>query len=175
MVDESMKNALRQWTIVQPIVSSFVSAMVRDYTARDDLMQDIAIAILESYDRYDPSQLFAAWAIGIARNHVRLYFRTVHRDKLRFSDSIIDLLSEDYSQIASSEIHRMEYLQTCFDKLDARAKELCRARYTENQKPHQIAQWLGGSPNGVAKSLQRIRQQLKQCIERQVQLDRGAS
>ncbi|MFN6300679.1 MAG: sigma-70 family RNA polymerase sigma factor [Planctomycetota bacterium] len=170
-----MKNALRQWTVVQPIVSSFVTAMVRDYSARDDLMQDIAIAILESYDRYDPSQLFAAWAIGIARNHVRLYFRTVHRDKLRFSDSIIDLLSEDYSKIASHEIHRLEYLQTCLDKLDARAKELCRARYTENQKPHQIAQWLGGSPNGVAKTLQRIRQQLKQCIERQVQLDRGAS
>lgn len=175
MVDESMRNALRQWTIVQPIVSSFVSAMVRDNTARDDLMQDIAVAILESHDRYDPSQPFAAWAIGIARNQVRLYFRTVHRDKLRFSDSIIDLLSEDYSQIASSEIHRMEYLQTCFDKLDARAKELCRARYTENQKPAQIAQWLGGSPNGVAKSLQRIRQQLKQCIERQIQLDRGIS
>ena len=113
MVEESMRNALRQWTIVQPIVSSFVSAMVRDYTARDDLMQDIAIAILESHDRYDPSQPFAAWAIGIARNHVRLYFRTVHRDKLRFSDSIIDLLSEDYSKIASHEIHRLEYLQTC--------------------------------------------------------------
>ncbi|MFM7926234.1 MAG: sigma factor, partial [Pirellula sp.] len=56
-----MRNALRQWTVVQPIVSSFVSAMLRDYSARDDLMQDIAIAILESHDRYDPSQPFAAW------------------------------------------------------------------------------------------------------------------
>lgn len=174
MVDESMKNAMRQWTIAQPIVSSFVSAMVRDYSARDDLMQDIAIAVLESFDRYDPSQPFAAWAIGVARNRVRLYFRTLHRDRLRFSDSIIDLLSEDFSKISTSELHRLEYLQTCVDKLDARAKELCQARYSENQKPAQIAQWLGGSPNGVAKALQRIREQLKDCIQRHVQLDGGS-
>ena len=174
MVDESMKNAMRQWTIAQPIVSSFVSAMVRDYSARDDLMQDIAIAVLESFDRYDPSQPFAAWAIGVARNQVRLYFRTLHRDRLRFSDSIIDLLSEDFSKISTSELHRLEYLQTCVDKLDARAKELCQARYSENQKPAQIAQWLGGSPNGVAKALQRIREQLKDCIQRHVQLDGGS-
>jgi len=169
-----MKNAMRQWTIAQPIVSSFVSAMVRDYSARDDLMQDIAIAVLESFDRYDPSQPFAAWAIGVARNRVRLYFRTLHRDRLRFSDSIIDLLSEDFSKISTSELHRLEYLQTCVDKLDARAKELCQARYSENQKPAQIAQWLGGSPNGVAKALQRIREQLKDCIQRHVQLDGGS-
>ena len=174
MVDESMKNAMRQWTIAQPIVSSFVSAMVRDYSARDDLMQDIAIAVLESFDRYDPSQPFAAWAIGVARNQVRLYFRTLHRDRLRFSDSIIDLLSEDFSKISTSELHRLEHLQTCVDKLDARAKELCQARYSENQKPAQIAQWLGGSPNGVAKALQRIREQLKDCIQRHVQLDGGS-
>jgi RNA polymerase sigma-70 factor (ECF subfamily) len=118
VVDESMKNAMRQWTIAQPIVSSFVSAMVRDYSAADDLMQDIAIAVLESFDRYDPSQPFAAWAIGVARNRVRLYFRTLHRDRLRFSDSIIDLLSEDFSKISTSELHRLEHLQTCVDKLD---------------------------------------------------------
>jgi RNA polymerase sigma-70 factor (ECF subfamily) len=118
VVDESMKNAMRQWTIAQPLVSSFVSAMVRDYSARDDLMQDIAIAVLESFDRYDPSQPFAAWAIGVARNQVRLYFRTLHRDRLRFSDSIIDLLSEDFSKISTSELHRLEHLQTCVDKLD---------------------------------------------------------
>jgi RNA polymerase sigma-70 factor (ECF subfamily) len=81
-------------------------------------MQDIAIAVLESFDRYDPSQPFAAWAIGVARNQVRLYFRTLHRDRLRFSDSIIDLLSEDFSKISTSELHRLEHLQTCVDKLD---------------------------------------------------------
>jgi RNA polymerase sigma-70 factor (ECF subfamily) len=175
MVDESMKKAMRQWTIVQPIVSSFVHSMVRDYSTRDDLMQDIAIAVLESFDRYDSSQPFAAWAIGIARNHVRLYFRAVHRSRLRFSDSILDLLSEEFAATDTREIHRLEHLQTCLDQLDGRAKELCRARYAEGQKPQQIADWLGGSPNGIAKALQRIRERLRECIDRQAQFDGGAS
>jgi len=140
MVDESMKNALRHWTVVQPIVSSYVHSLVRDYSARDDLMQDIAIAVLESYDRYDPAEPFAAWAIGIARNHVRLYFRTVHRSRLRFSDAFMDQLSESFSQVSTPEIHHLEHLQTCLDQLDGRAKQLCEARYVENQKPSQISQ-----------------------------------
>jgi len=93
MVDETMRNAMRHWTIVQPLVSSFVHSMVGDRTARDDLMQDIAIAVLESFERYESSQPFAGWAVGIARNHVRLYFRTVHRSRLRFSDSMMEQLS----------------------------------------------------------------------------------
>ena len=107
MVDESMKHALRHWTIVQPIVSSYVHSLVRDYSTRDDLMQDIAIAVLESFDRYDPAQPFAAWAIGIARNHLRLHFRTVHRSRLRFSDSFMDQLSESFSQVSSRELHHL--------------------------------------------------------------------
>lgn len=173
MVDESMRNALRHWTVVQPIVSAFVHSMVRDYSSRDDLMQDIAIAVLESFDRYNPSEPFAAWAIGIARNQVRLYYRTTHRSRLRFCDPILDQLSEEFTKISSHELHRLEHLQTCLDQLDGRAKELCLARYSENQKPSQIAQWLGGSPNGIAKALQRIRERLKECIDRQVQLEGG--
>jgi RNA polymerase sigma-70 factor (ECF subfamily) len=173
MVDESMKHALRHWTIVQPIVSSYVHSLVRDYSTRDDLMQDIAIAVLESFDRYDPAQPFAAWAIGIARNHLRLHFRTVHRSRLRFSDSFMDQLSESFSQVSPRELHHLEHLQTCLDQLDGRAKQLCEARYSENQKPSQISRWLGGSPNGVAKALQRIRERLRECIDRQVQLERG--
>lgn len=174
MVDESMKHALRHWTIVQPIVASYVHSLVRDHSTRDDLMQDIAIAVLESFDRYDPAQPFAAWAIGIARNHVRLHFRTVHRSRLRFSDSFMDQLSESFSQVSPRELHYLVHLQTCLDQLDGRAKQLCEARYSENQKPSQISQWLGGSPNGVAKALQRIRERLRECIDRQVQLDGGS-
>lgn len=174
MVDESMKHALRHWTIVQPIVASYVHSLVRDHSTRDDLMQDIAIAVLESFDRYDPAQPFAAWAIGIARNHVRLHFRTVHRSRLRFSDSFMDQLSESFSQVSQRELHHLEHLQTCLDQLDGRAKQLCEARYSENQKPSQISQWLGGSPNGVAKALQRIRERLRECIDSQVQLDGGS-
>jgi RNA polymerase sigma-70 factor (ECF subfamily) len=175
MVDESMKNAMRHWTIAQPIVASFVHAMVRDRTARDDLMQDIAIAVLESFDRYDPSQPFAGWAVGIARNHVRLYFSAMQRSKLRFSESVIEQLSSDFSLASPLDLDRLDHLQTCLEQLDGRAKQLCTARYTENQKPIQIAQWLGGTPNGVAKALQRIRERLKECIDRQAKLDGGVS
>ncbi|MBU6385631.1 MAG: sigma-70 family RNA polymerase sigma factor [Planctomycetes bacterium] len=173
MVDETMRNAMRHWTIVQPLVSSFVHSMVGDRTARDDLMQDIAIAVLESFERYDSSQPFAGWAVGIARNHVRLYFRTVHRTRLRFSDSMMEQLSIEFSELAPKELHRLEHLQTCLEQLDGRARELCKARYADDQKPNQMARHFGGTPNGIAKALQRIRQRLRECIDRQELLGGG--
>ena len=150
MIDEAMKQAMRQWTLVQPLVGSFVYSLVRDRSARDDLMQDIAIAVLESFGRYDPSQPFSAWAIGIARNQIRLHFRTVHRDRLRFSDTLIDQLANDFSG-SRAEVSQFrdlhEHLQHCVGSLDGRAKELCHARYSENKKPAEIAIHLGGTPN----------------------------
>jgi DNA-directed RNA polymerase specialized sigma24 family protein len=62
-VNENVKFVMRQWTLAQPVVSSFIGAMVRDFSDRDDVLQETAVAVLESADRYDPNRTRPAAAM----------------------------------------------------------------------------------------------------------------
>lgn len=170
MVDESTRQAMRQWTLVQPVVSSYVAAMVRDRSARDDLMQEIAIAVLESFSRYDTQSPFTAWTMGIARNHIRNYFRSLSRNSIVFDDDLLASLADSFAATESQELQQLEHLHHCLMQLDGRAKELCHARYAENKTPKQIALLLDSTPNRIAKALQRIRERLRDCIQLQARV-----
>ncbi len=74
-MNPTTRQVMRQWTLAQPVIASYITALVRDFAVRDDLLQDVAVAVLESVDRYDPSKPFIGWAIGITRNILRNHFR----------------------------------------------------------------------------------------------------
>ena len=77
-IDESTRRVTRLWTLTQPKVSAFVTSVVRDFKDRDDLVQDIAVAVFESFDKYDPERPFVQWAMGVARNQFKNYLRQRH-------------------------------------------------------------------------------------------------
>ena len=159
------EHVMRQWTLAQPVVSSYLTALVRDFAARDDLLQDVAVAVLESVDRYDPSRPFVGWAIGIARNSVRQYYRTSGREPLVFDAELTGQLAVTFERVSSDQLQRLDFLQDCLPRLDGRAQAICSLRYTDGLKPAAIARALGMRANSVSKALQRIRQQLRECID----------
>jgi len=176
-VDESIRQATRLWTLAQPTVSSFVASMVRDFRDRDDVLQDIAVAVVESFERWDPERSFVAWAIGIARNQVGLYLRKRRRDArvLEFDSEVMDRLEIAFVAAATDEIPKLDFLQDCLKSLEGRARAMFELRYQQDLKPSAIAASLGMTANGVAKSLQRVRDQLRECVELRAASQGGAS
>lgn len=166
-MDERVLKATKQWTLVQPVVSAFVGAIVRDFSARDDVLQETAVAILESYERYDDSRPFQAWALGIARNQVRLYLKRQNRELLTFDEQAIANIAEAFED-CSMYLRNLEHLQACLGKLDPKARNFLELRYAADLKPAAIARQVDLSANAVAKALQRIREVLRQCIQRHV-------
>ncbi|MEZ6142822.1 MAG: sigma-70 family RNA polymerase sigma factor [Zavarzinella sp.] len=156
--------ATRLWTLAVPVVSAFITSLVRDFPDRDDVLQETAVAVLESFSRYDPAQSFVGWAIGIARNQVRLHFRRKSRDRIAFDSEVIDALANAFAEQPPHDI-KHDRLGECFDALDYRSKELCRLRYEQDLKPAMIGKKVGMAPNAVAKALQRVRDRLRECIE----------
>jgi RNA polymerase sigma-70 factor (ECF subfamily) len=57
-------------------------------------------------------------------------------------------------------------LGECVKLLEGRAREICDYRYRAGLKPGRIAQLLGLAPNTVSKALERLRGDLRDCIER---------
>jgi RNA polymerase sigma-70 factor (ECF subfamily) len=157
---------MRQWTLAQPVVSSFIGAMVRDFADRDDVLQETAVAVLESADRYDPDRPFIAWALGIARNQIRMYLRRNNQERLVFDESVLQLLEDSFATVSAHEVHRLRFLRDCLQRLDPREQLLFQLRYAEDLKPAAIGEQLGLAANTVSKALQRLRDQLRTCIDR---------
>lgn len=172
-MDSKTIQATRLWTLAQPVVSAFVISVVRDFSARDDVLQEVAVAVMESFDRYDPQRPFVGWAMGIAQNQVRLYLRRIQRDRLVFDDDVLVQLAVAFEETSPERSQTLGFLRGCLDQLEGRARELCELRYGRDLKPAAIAESLGMSGNTVAKALQRIRDQLRACVERKAAVEGG--
>lgn len=169
-MNDSVRMATRLWTLALPRVSAFVGAQVRDVQDRDDILQDTAIAVIESIDRFDPTQNFTAWAIGIARNQVRLHYRRKSRDRSLLDTDSLDVLQAIMAEPDFADDQLYLHLEECMEGLESRARDLCRLRYDEDLKPAAIADRLGMTANHVAKSLQRIRDRLRDCMHRKAEM-----
>lgn len=165
-MDERTRQATRLWTLAQPTISAFVTSMVRDFRDRDDVLQETAVAVVESFGRYDPERSFVGWALGIARNQVGLYLRRRGREVAVFDSEAVEQLALAFENESQSDLRRLDYVRECMSLLEGRARRICELRYHDDRKPASIAEVVGMSANSVAKALQRIREQLRVCIER---------
>lgn len=164
-MDDRLRHVTRQWTLAQPAVAAFLTAVVRDFRERDDLLQEVAVAVIEGYDRYDATRPFVPWALGIARNRVGLWLRSRKRSRLTFDTAAVESLAVAFAEIPAADYRRLDRLAECVGRLEGRARELCDLRYREDLKPAAIAARLGMQANAVAKALERVRARLRDCIE----------
>ena len=164
-MDKSELQATRLWTLAQPKVSAFVTSVVRDFRDRDDLVQDIAVAVIESFDTYDAEKPFVAWAMGVARNQVGLYLRRRRNDRNVFDTATIHCLEAAFAEIPKHQSDRLSFLQECIQGLENRTRQLCDLRYRDGLKPAAISSATGMNGTTVRKALQRAREQLRDCIE----------
>lgn len=164
-MDSSSAQFTRLWTGTLPKVAAFVGSMVHDVSDRDDVLQDTAVAAMSAFERYDPERPFAAWVIGVARNQIRLYLRRKSKDPHLFDDDALDNLVHAFSGMQPEENDRLSKLEFCIEQLEGRARQIFEYRYSHDLKPAAISQKMGISPNTVAKALQRLREQLRTCID----------
>lgn len=157
--------AIRQWTLVLPLVSAYLGGVVSSKSDRDDLLQETAVAVWKSYATFDPARPFSSWVLGIAQNVVRNHFRRLSRERLVFDDLLLASLAESFESVASEQSSLLEHLDDCLGKLTPEARKVCEMRYREELPLETISVRLGKSTAAVAKTLQRIREHLRRCIE----------
>ena len=171
-IDERTRKVTRLWTQAQPKVSAFVTAVVRNFNDRDDLIQDIAVAVFESFDAYDPERPFIQWAMGVARNQFRTYLRTRQKERNVFDLDTVKALETAFAKLPKTEAIELDFLRDCLQQLDSKGRRLCEMRYQKDLKPAAISESLNVPGTAVRKALQRIREQLRTCIELKASTER---
>lgn len=162
---------MRLWTAAQPTVSGYVRALVRDRAVADEVLQETSLVLFRRFDEYDEERPFVAWAIGIARFQVLSLSRDAARSRVAFDTDLLARFTETWAELAPGASDRSLFLQDCILRLAARARQMVRLRYYDGLTAEEIARQIGGTGASVRVALQRIRQQLRECVERQLRAE----
>lgn len=166
MMQESRftKAFIRNLTQAQPRVFAYVMTLLPDPEAAQDVLQETNTVLLEKADEYDESRDFVRWACGIARFKVLAYRRDRGRDRLVFSDAMMERLAEAEPVGGEQWDQRQRALRHCVDQLSERHRDMVAMRYGPGGSVAEIARRLGRSVNAVSVTLAKVRKALGECV-----------
>jgi RNA polymerase sigma-70 factor (ECF subfamily) len=165
--DESSDRALlaADWERARTAVFAQLVAGIGSFHDAEDVLQEVAVSVAKSYGTYDPSRPFISWALGIARNHMLMYFRKHQRDRLVFNEHLMHVIGQHLESIAEEPAdHRRETLHKCLNQLDADRRHLIEMRYSSGLSVEEMARRLDKSIAAVKGSLHRVRRVLEKCV-----------
>jgi RNA polymerase sigma-70 factor, ECF subfamily len=164
------------WEQARPALFAYMTAAVYDFHRAEDLLQEVAVAVAGQFHSYDSQRPFLAWAMGIARNRVLLYFREQARDRRHFSDAAIVALEGAAERMPRDQASdQREALRHCLGKIIGRRRRVLEMRYGGNLSIADIAKQLSVTGNAVKILLHRVRASLEECIRRQLAQERTSS
>lgn len=167
MRSEDAEQLAAHWTASQSEVTAFLRSIVAAGEVAD-LLQQIAVKLVRNYETYDPQRPFVPWAIGIAKHEVLAWRRKQANDRLRFSDDVVGLVADAFTQSVEQERDLEDALRACMKQLKGRGRKAIDLHYGRGMKTDHVAAALNISGGAVRMLLCRVRESLRQCIHRRM-------
>jgi len=155
-------------------LTGYVHALIPSWQDAEDVVQDVKLRLWEQFESYRRDADFAAWAITIANYMVRAHRKRCQRERVCFSDELLEKLALQVSVISSSgRDDRVMALMECANTLNDASRKLLLLFLQGRQKIKDIARDLGQTPSTTRKALYRIRRSLFECVQRRLHEERA--
>jgi RNA polymerase sigma-70 factor (ECF subfamily) len=154
-----------------PRLRAFIGTLVRDPHIREDVFQNVSVALWRSFDRYDPERPFGPWALGVAARQVLKSQREDRRFPCIFPPETIALIQEQFERTDGGAGERHAALQDCVGRLPQSSRDLLAMRYSQELPCPEIAKRLSVSLDAVHQQLSRLRARLSECVTRRLNSD----
>ncbi len=171
--DDRAAEFVRLLSVNERRLKGYILSLVPNWTDAEEIFADTNARLWEQFDQYTPTKDFGSWACTVAHYLVLAYRSRQKREKLRFSDTVVDLVAEASAESASDRDERFHFLAKCLELLDAKSRQLIRAFYSGQETVDEIADKTGRTPASVYKSVSRSRHWLHKCVEDQLHEDRS--
>ena len=149
-------------------VLAYALSLNIDRHSAEDLVQEGFLTALHKLAKIDRDRNFGAYVRGIVR------FKYLERGrKLKefcLGDEIIDIIDQQFTNWHIGEVNRQEVfsaLEHCMKKLTDEQQQIIKMFYTDKSSCNTIATTLQITAVTVRKRLERIRNDLKACINLQ--------
>ena len=143
----------------------YVAALVPNLSDVDDIVQQTAISLWERFDAYDSSQPFTPWACRFALNKTRQWIDRRQRWKALLDGGLAAELEQRRKELQPTWEKQLRCLEGCLTQLPENHRRLIEGYYFRREGVAFLAKETGRSVASSYKLLQRIRQNLQQCIE----------
>jgi RNA polymerase sigma-70 factor, ECF subfamily len=153
----------------QAMVYAFVRSVVPNLSDAEEVFQQVAMTLWRKRDSFDPTLgSFRAWAVGIARNHIRNFDRRKYREyRLRvFAPDVMDRIAESWQQYGDNWGDRETALKHCIGKLAPVDRRRLEDFYAGDNPAAEMAKSEGLSLRTFYRKIQKLRECLLNCISR---------
>lgn len=144
----------------------YIRSLVPDEHAAKDILQEANMTLLRKRSDFEPGSNFTAWSFRIAYFEVLNWRRNKGRDRLQFSNELVESLADTSEKMTSEHGERLDALKTCLEKLPERQRSIVQRRYLNGRSVQSIADEMDCKPNAASQLLHRARQNLHECINR---------
>ncbi len=151
--------------------------LLSDKQDAKDLVQDVFVAAIESYDNFREDSNPKTWLNSILNNKVADLYRKRYRNNEQIRLDYFfdekgnwkrdDVLNE-WNENDGSLLNNVEFnktLENCLDNLPLKWRIPIKLYYLEEKKTNTVCQEIGISTTNLWKILQRGRLQLRECLE----------
>lgn len=164
--NDASRDFLAEYARHQHTIHVYVRTLVPNKSDADDVMQEVSVTLWRKWPTYDKESDFRRWAFGVAYIEVLRHRRKAAKDRLWFSETLIEVLADDYSSASERHEARLDALPGCLEKLGEEDRKMVATRYRGEGSVRDIADQNGIPASTVYKRLIRIRASLRDCVSR---------
>lgn len=152
----------------QPALEAFCHANLANREDARDVLQATCVMLLQKAPDWNPETEFLPWAFTVARFTVLSHIRDRMRDRLVFDEDVVLAMASETEAAANDFDDRYEAVRHCLQKLIADKRDLLLDHYVAGRSLADIAEATRRGLSAVKMTFLRLRQQLGDCIERQM-------
>ena len=168
----------QQWTRHQCAVRAYLASFLGNCVAVDDALQEVAMVVWQKGPWERDSSEFLRYSIACAR---RIALAACRKQ----GDARLELLSPEAATLLADQVvfqeqqeveapdGLMRALRKCLELIKPEQRELLESRYSGESKEEldMISKRVGKSMDSIYKSLERLRERLRACVERRQNTD----
>ncbi len=152
-------------------VRGFVRSLLPSWQDVDDVMQEVGLACWRKFDAFesaDSPDAFLRWACVIAQFEVLRYRRNCARDRLVFSEDVIEILAADAQvRLEKAEAER-KAVEHCLAKLQEPERRLLLSVHTPGDSVARIAADTGQKARRLYGKVNALRDLIGECVRGQM-------
>ena len=156
---------VRLWTQYHRDIERYVYSMIPRSADAAEVVQVVSVKLWEKWEKYDHERPFIPWAMRFAYLEILKWRQRLAREKLVFSDELLEQLSSTHEELNPLMEMRRKILGQCLEKLKEEDRELVRLRYGRHGAIKEEAERTGKKMHKLYYALERIRAQLLNCID----------
>jgi RNA polymerase sigma-70 factor, ECF subfamily len=148
----------------------FIYACVRNHDDTEDILQNVSVAVTESFGQLQDEAGFLPWAREIARRRVLAHRRTARRE-LPYDPDLVQALADASDRVEFEEpasVHQAA-LMACLENLPGESRKLIAMRYDGSSgNVSKLAAHFGRSVQSIYAQIKRIKVALRECVGRRL-------